>query len=145
MEYLGFWVTWTGIRPINNKVESIVNIIPLKNTKEVCALIVIVNCYRDMWDRRSHLLHPLTVLTPNKVKFKWTDVEQKALDYIKHAVVQENLLAYPGFHKHFDIHTDANNYQIRSSDYPERKTHCFLRPQTDRTAIMVYSIGKGIA
>ena len=33
MEYLGFWVTWTGIRPINKKGEAIVTMAPPKNTK----------------------------------------------------------------------------------------------------------------
>ena len=33
MEYLGFWVTRTGIRPINKKVEAIVNMKPRKNIK----------------------------------------------------------------------------------------------------------------
>ena len=49
MEYLGFWVTRTGIQPINKKVEAIVNMNPPKNTKEECAFIGIVNYYRDMW------------------------------------------------------------------------------------------------
>ena len=35
MEYLGFWVTRTGILPINKKVEAIVNMTPPKNTKHV--------------------------------------------------------------------------------------------------------------
>ena len=42
MEYLCFWVTQTGIRPINMKVEAIVNMMPPNNTKYVCAFIVIV-------------------------------------------------------------------------------------------------------
>ena len=67
-------MTWTGIRPINNKVEAIVNITPPNNTKKVHAFISIFNYYRDIWARRSHLLHPLTALTPNKVRFKWAGV-----------------------------------------------------------------------
>ena len=75
MECLGFWVTLTGIRPINKKVEAIVKMKLPKNTKEVHAFIGIVNYYRDMWAKRSHLLHPLTTLTSHKVKFKCTDLE----------------------------------------------------------------------
>ena len=70
MECLGFWVTWNGIQPINKKVEAIVNMTPPKNTKQVCAFIGVLNYYRDMWVRLSHLPHPLTTLTPNKLKFK---------------------------------------------------------------------------
>ena len=65
------------------------------NTKEVLAFIGIVNYYRDMWAKRSHLLDPLTALTSHKVKFKWTDLEQKAFEGIKRAVSRDTLLAYP--------------------------------------------------
>ena len=100
-------MTWTGNQPINNKVEAIVKMIPQKNTKEVRAFIGIVNYYRDMWVRRSHLLHLLTELTSNKVKLIWTRVEHKAFDDIKHALAQDTLLAYTYFNRHFDIHIDS--------------------------------------
>ena len=54
-----------------------------------------------MWAKRSHLLQPLTELTPNMVKFKWTFVEQKAFDEIKQIVTYDNLLIYPDFNKRF--------------------------------------------
>ena len=60
----------------------------------------------------SHLLQPLTVLTSNKVKFKWTDVEQKAFDEIKRAVAQDTLLVHPDLNRNFDIHTYAIYYQL---------------------------------
>ena len=78
MEYLSFLVTRTGIRPINIKVESIVNMTPPKNKKQVRALIDVINYYRDMWDKRSHILHPLMALTSPKVRFKWISVEEKS-------------------------------------------------------------------
>ena len=39
-------------------------------------------------------------------------MEQKAFDDIKRTVAHDNLLAYPDFNKHFDIHTDASDYQL---------------------------------
>ena len=69
MEYLGLWVTWSWILPINKKVESILNMMPTKNTKELRAFIGMIIYDRDMWSRQSHLLHPLTKMTSNKVKF----------------------------------------------------------------------------
>ena len=65
-----------------------------------------------MCTKRSHLLHPLTALTSNKVKFKWTEVEQKVFDDIKRVVSQDTLLAYPYFNTRFDIHTDASDYHL---------------------------------
>ena len=63
---------------------------PPKNMKEVCAFIGIVNHYMDMWDRRLHLLHPLTALPSTKAKFKLTDMEQKAFYDIKHTITHNN-------------------------------------------------------
>ena len=76
----------------------------------VRAFIGIVNYYKDMWAKWSHILHPLTELTSQKVKFKSTELEQKAFYEIKQAVSQDTLLVYPDFNKRSDIHTDASNY-----------------------------------
>ena len=65
-----------------------------------------------MWAKRSHLLHPLTALMSHKVRFKWTDLEQKSFDDIKRAVSQDTLLAYPDYNRQFDIHTDARDYYL---------------------------------
>ena len=101
MEYLGFWVTWTGIKPINKKVESMVNMMSPKNTKEVHASIGIVNYYRDMWYRWSPLSHPLTSITSNMVKFKWADMDQKVFDDNNRDIAQDTLLEYTDFNKRF--------------------------------------------
>ena len=85
---------------------------PPKKTKYVRAFIGIVNYYRDMWSKRSHILHPLTALTSHNVKFKWNDVEQKEFDAIKRAVSQETLLSYLDLNKRFDIYMDASDYRL---------------------------------
>ena len=60
-----------------------------------------VNYYRDMWPKRSHLLAPLTSLTSKNVKFKWTEEHQKAFDAVKAVIAQETMLTYPDFSKPF--------------------------------------------
>ena len=57
MEYLGFWVTRNGIRPVK-KVEAIVNMTPPKYIIQARAFVGLVNYYRYMWTRRPHLLQP---------------------------------------------------------------------------------------
>ena len=52
MEYLGFWVTRNGIRPVNRKVEAIVNMTPPNNIIQVHVFVGLVNYYMDMWSRR---------------------------------------------------------------------------------------------
>ena len=82
---------------------------PPINTKQVRSLIVLLNYYRDMWAKQSHLLKTLTALTSNKVVFKWTHIEQKALNEIKRIVTCDALLIYPDFNKCFAINTYAIN------------------------------------
>ena len=110
MVYLYFWVTWTGIRPVNKKVESIVNMTPPKNQKQVRSFMALVNYYRYIWAKRSHLLQPLTALTSKKVTFKWTFVEQKLFDEIKQIVTCDTLLIYTDLNKRFGTHMDAGEF-----------------------------------
>ncbi len=63
LEYLGYWITRDGIQPVKSKVDAMLKIAPPKNKKELRGFIGLVNYYRDMWARRSHVLAPLAVLT----------------------------------------------------------------------------------
>ena len=110
LEYLGYWITREGIQPISKKVQAILKIKAPKNCKKLRHFIGVLNYYRDMWIRRSHLLTPLTNLTSKNVKFIWTTKEQKAFDLIKRIIARETLLSYPDFSKPFDIHTDVSYY-----------------------------------
>jgi hypothetical protein len=112
LEYLGFWITREGIRPVAQKVEAFLNIAPPTNRKELRRFIGLVNYYRDMWIHRSETLAPLTALTSRNVRWRWTDVEQKAFDAMKRIISRETLLSYPNFNLPFDIHTDASQIQL---------------------------------
>jgi Reverse transcriptase (RNA-dependent DNA polymerase) len=91
LEYVGYWLTPHGIRPMSNKVESIKNIMAPTTVKQVRSFFGMVNYNKDMWRRCSHLLAPLTDLTSNKDRtvgkkrgpIKWEKVHQEAFDKIK--------------------------------------------------------------
>ena len=70
LEYLGYWITRTGIQPISKKMEVIKNIASLKIKCELCQFIGIVNHYQDIWIRRSEVLTPLSKLTSKTTKSK---------------------------------------------------------------------------
>lgn len=114
LEYLGFWITREGIRPVTKKVEAFKLIQPPKTRKQLRSFIGIVNYYRDMWRHRSEILAPLSRLTSKKVKWKWTEVEQNAFDRIKKVITRDVLLSYPNFSETFIIHTDASAEQLGS-------------------------------
>ena len=54
-----------------------------------------INFYRDMWQKFSGILAPLTALTSKNFKYEWKDDQQKCFDTIKRVIGREVLLAYP--------------------------------------------------
>ena len=45
-----------------------------------------------MWAIQSHNLAPLPNMTPSKVKFKWTKIEQDSLEEIKCIVYRSDFI-----------------------------------------------------
>jgi hypothetical protein len=112
LEYLGYWITRKGIQPVTKKIEAIQNIAPPQNRRKLRKFIGIVNYYRDMWIRQSHVLAPLATLTSKSTKWRWGEREQWAFDKMKQFISKEILLSYPNFNKPFIIHTDASHTQL---------------------------------
>jgi hypothetical protein len=112
IEYLGYWISKSGIQPIPKKVEAIKNMVRPTTRRELRRFIGMVNYYRDMWVRRSSLLAPLTSMASKNVKFKWTDEHQKAFDDIKIIICREVMLTFPDFYKPFHIYTDVSDTQL---------------------------------
>jgi phospholipid-translocating ATPase len=75
IDYLGYVVTRDGIKPQQKKIEAILKIARPSTVKEVRSFLGMVQYYRDIWQKRSHILAPLTELTggENKKKFEWNE------------------------------------------------------------------------
>jgi RNase H-like domain found in reverse transcriptase/Reverse transcriptase (RNA-dependent DNA polymerase) len=112
LEYLGYLINCKGVRPTLKKVEAISNIVTPKTSKQLPSFIEMVNYYRVVWPKRSHLLAPLSALTSSKTKWKWTEECQTAFDEIKQLISRETLLTYPDFKLPFERHTDASQVQL---------------------------------
>ena len=112
IDYLGYWITRNGIQPQPKKVEAILRLTPPTTKKQLRRFLGMVNYYRDMWRRRSHILSPLTAMCSVKAKFVWHDKEQKAFEDIKKIISRETLLAYPNFNDEFHLYTDSSDYQL---------------------------------
>ena len=95
-----------------NKVRAIKEMIAPTTRKQLRRFIGLVNFYRDMWQKRSELLAPLTDLTSKNVPFKWTDMHQDAFKEVKCSICENVMLSYPDFSEPFHIYTDASDIQL---------------------------------
>jgi len=78
LEYLGCWITRIGIKAVNDKVKAVLTIAEPKTQNELRSFIGVINYYRGMWVRRSHVLAPSAALTPKTTKWKCEPQHQKA-------------------------------------------------------------------
>jgi len=121
LDYLGYTLSRKGIAPQKKKVAAILALKPPKNVKELRRVLGIVQYYRDLWEKRTDLLAPLTDLvaecgtTKKKRKanpWRWEAEHDEAFRRVKEIIARDVILAYPDFAKKFVIYTDASTRQL---------------------------------
>jgi hypothetical protein len=100
----------------------------------VRAIIGLVQYYRDMWRRQSHILSPLTEVSsgPKNKKLVWNDEQKSAFLELKRMVSKETLLNYPDWSNPFDIHTDASDKQLGAVISQDGKLIAFFSRQLSK-------------
>ena len=128
IDYLGYIVTPTGVQPNPKKIQAIQALSRPKTVTEMRRLIGMVQYYRDLWPRRSHILEPFTALSSGKkgTKIKWNEELESAFQEVKQMVSKSTMLTYPDWTKPFDIHTDASDYQLGAVISQEGKPIAFF-------------------
>ena len=110
-DFLGHWLTPTGIKPWCKKVDAILSLQPPSNIKQLHSFWGMVNYYCNMWPHQTHVLAPLTAMT-SKCAFNWDPNHQEAFDQMKSLVTTDALLSYSNHTKPFDVETDASEYHL---------------------------------
>ena len=140
--YLGYLITREGIKPDPKKVKGIMDIgRPATNT-ESRALICMVQYYRDMWPKISHVLAPLTEAAsgPKGRKILRNDGLEISFKELKRRVSAETLLSYPDWKLLFIVHTDAYDKKLGAVISQNKKPIAFFsrrlsKPQRNYTKI----------
>ena len=98
---------------------------PPTTKRQLRRFLGMVNYYRNMWQRRSHILAPLTSLSAKTAKWNWSEECNDSFETIKRAMARETLLNFPDFNKEFHIYTDASDYQLGAVIMQEDKPLAF--------------------
>ena len=113
--YLGYIISRDGVKPDPKKVQGILDLKRPSTAKEMKSLIGMIQFYRDMWQRRSHILSPLIDAAAgkkSKSSIIWTKEMDEAFIKVKQMIAEEVFLTYPDWTQPFVVHTDASDKQL---------------------------------
>ena len=94
--------------------QGIMDLVRPSTNTEAQALKGMVQYYRDMWPRRSHVLAPLEEASrvPKGRKILWNDALESSIKELNCMVSAETLLSYPDWKLPFTVHTGESDKQL---------------------------------
>lgn len=107
--YLGFVISEEGIKPDVKKIEAIRSLPVPTCVREVRSFIGMCSYYRRFIPNFSQIAESIIALTRKYAHFKWSDVHQKAFEYLKESLTAVPLLVYPDPNKPYVLYTDASD------------------------------------
>ena len=128
--YLGFVFCGEGIKADEKKVEAIRSLPVPTCVREVRSFIGMCSYYRRFLQNFSQIAEPIIMLTRKYAHFKWSDVHQKAFEFLKESLTTVPLLVYPDLSKAYVLYTYASDTCIGSCltqecDRDEKPIHYF--------------------
>ena len=107
--YLGFVIDENGIKPDQKKVEAIRALPAPTCVKEARSFVGMCSYYRRFIPNFSQIAEPIIDLTKKYAHLKWTDVHQRAFDFIKDSLTTVPLLVYSDPNASYTLYTDASD------------------------------------
>ena len=94
IKFYGLIFTETGTKPDPERVSKLINVAPPQNSSEMRSFLGMANTCSDYISNYATITLPLRELTKKNVPFKWTHVQQKAFNQLKHSLTQAPVMAY---------------------------------------------------
>ncbi|GFU72759.1 retrovirus-related Pol polyprotein from transposon 297 [Trichonephila clavipes] len=114
LKYLGLVINKEGIKTDEIKVRAIVEMKPLRNSKQVSKFLGMSQWYANFIKNYAVLWEPLYNLKRKLKRFCWLIEAQKAIDVVKAAVTKEPVLKLPDFKKPFELFMGASSIGLRA-------------------------------
>lgn len=108
VQFLGHVVSKNGIQPDPKNVKSVQDWPTPRSATEVRAFLGLCSYYRKFIRNFAHHSVPLHALTEKNALFHWTSQCQDAFTYLKHALSNPPVIAFPDFTLPFSLYTDAS-------------------------------------
>ena len=97
MDFLGFELSQSGIRPQARLTEAIKKYEQPRSKKELKGFLGLAGFYRSFIPDFAHIARPLHHLTSDNVPFVWTDECDTAFKQLKQDLLSERSLHFPKF------------------------------------------------
>ena len=110
IHYLGHLISDKGIYPLLEKLDTIQNMLKLRNPKEIKQFLGLCSYYRKFVPHFADILRPLAKLTGHEVKWDWCTKCHLSFQMMKDFLISAPILKYPDTSKPYTIFTDASKY-----------------------------------
>ncbi|XP_058455232.1 uncharacterized protein LOC131432752 [Malaya genurostris] len=112
IKYLGHAIDKEGIRPTEENIKAMKEMIAPRSVKGVRSFLGTVNFYGKFIPHIAEKRKPLNDLLRKNVKFVWTNECQKAFEELRNFLTSDALLVRPNYKDVFVITTDASEYAL---------------------------------
>ena len=109
VQFLGHEIGLGKVRPVNAKVEAIVNFPAPTTKKELQRFLGTIGYYRKYCKNLSDIISPLTDLLKGNAKFLWSESQKHSFEQAKMILMCAPVLQAPNFDKTFTLAVDASD------------------------------------
>lgn len=109
IDFLGYVLNTTGLRPHPNRAEAISEFPIPKNISQLQAFLGLCNFDRTFVENFASTTEPLTALLRKGAKWVWADLQQQAFEALKKLLTRETLLYHPNYAVPFIVQCDASD------------------------------------
>jgi len=112
VEFLGYCISAEGVKPIQEKIKSILSAPAPQNTGQVKSFLGMIQYYHRHLPDLASTLEPMHRLLRKDVKWSWGKEEETAFSRAKVMLTSENLLIHYNPELPIVLHTDASPYGL---------------------------------